>query len=163
MLKELMEYLSYDKYTGVFTWIKKPSKKVGIGSQAGYINKGYVTIRFKSKDFLAHRLAYGFMNGELPPDDMVIDHIDHNRLNNAIDNLRLVSVADNNRNRVRRTGKVDEAGIWYCRRRQRYIAEITYNQKKVYQRSFIDIDEAISQRKDKLLELGFHPNHGDKV
>ena len=49
------------------------------------------------------------MNGELPPDDMVIDHIDHNRLNNAIDNLRLVSVADNNRNRVRRTGKVDEA------------------------------------------------------
>ena len=57
----------------------------------------------------------------------------------------------------------DRSSIWYCRRRQRYIAEITYNQKKVYQRSFIDIDEAISHRKAKLLELGFHPNHGDKA
>ena len=163
MLDELKEYLSYDKSTGLFTWIKKPSKKVVIGTQAGYLNKGYTMIRYKSKDYPAHRLAYGFIHGELPPDDMVIDHIDHNRQNNAIDNLRLVSNADNARNRVRRTGRVDEAGIWYCRRRKRYIAEITLNQKKVYQKSFTDIDEAINQRKAKLLELGFHPNHGDKA
>ena len=35
--------------------------------------------------------------------------------------------------------------------------------KNFDERSFIDIDEAISHRKAKLLELGFHPNHGDKA
>jgi hypothetical protein len=64
---------------------------------------------------------------------------------------------------TRRVGTtVEEAGIWYCRKRQRYVAEITMNGKKVYQKTWKaeDIETAIAERKSKLIELGFHENHG---
>lgn len=156
----MQKFFTYKPSTGeLIARLPVHNRPVGtvVGSKGSH---GYLMTGIQGKNLLNHRLIWLYMTGEFPTQ---IDHIDHDKLNNAIDNLRLVSVADNNRNRVRRTGKVDEAGIWYCRRRQRYIAEITYNQKKVYQRSFIDIDEAISHRKAKLLELGFHPKHGDKA
>lgn len=158
---ELKEYLNYNPDTGLFTWFKKPSKKIMLNSIAGYKNQyGYIMIMFKGKSYPAHRLAWFFIHNEIP--NGYIDHINHIRDDNRISNLRLVTHQENCMNRKRRTGKVDEAGIWYCRVRQKYIAEIKLHGKKVYQRTFKDIDEAIKQRKAKLLELGFHPNHGDK-
>ena len=46
-----------------------------------------------------HRIVWAVVHGE-DPGDYQVDHIDNNRGNNAIDNLRLVSQSDNNRNRV---------------------------------------------------------------
>ena len=89
-----------------------------------------------------------------------INYINQIRDDNRISNLRQVTRSENQRNKTRKDSRVDEVGIWWCRRRKRYIAEITLNGKKVYQKSFKDIDEAIQQRKAKALELGFHENHG---
>ena len=55
-----------------------------------------------------------------------------------------------------------EHGIWYDRVRNKYIAEITMNRKRVYLKRFDDIDEAVAARESKLIELGFHENHGSK-
>lgn len=160
---KLQEYLHYDPNTGFFTWIKKPNNKILKGTRAGTTHKnGYRQINLLGKKYVEHRLAWLYMYGQFPKE--LIDHINHDRADNRLCNLREVSIAENARNRIRNSNtRVDEAGIWWCRRRKRYIAEITLNQKKVYQKSFTDIDEAINQRKSKLLELGFHENHGEKL
>lgn len=157
---EVKQFFNYDETTGYLTWKSKPSKKTAINSRAGSLEKsGYRIIWFNGKKYREHRLIWFWVHGVFPTHE--IDHINHIRDDNRLCNLREVTHAENARNRTRQKTRIDEAGIWYCRNRKRYIAEITFNGKKVYQKTFINIDEAISQRKAKLLELGFHQNHGD--
>lgn len=155
----LFEYLRYNETKGEFTWIKRPNKNIHLHTRAGTKNSaGYRVISLFGKRYLEHRLAWFFVHGEMPKHE--IDHINQIRDDNRISNLRQVTRSENQRNKTRKDSRVDEVGIWWCRRRKRYIAEITLNGKKVYQKSFKDIDEAIQQRKAKALELGFHENHG---
>lgn len=155
----LLEYLKYNETKGEFTWIKRPNKNIHLHTRAGTKNSaGYRVISLFGKRYLEHRLAWFFVHGEMPKYE--IDHINQIRDDNRISNLRQVTRSENQRNKTRKDSRVDEVGIWWCRRRKRYIAEITLNGKKVYQKSFKDIDEAIQQRKAKALELGFHDNHG---
>jgi len=159
----LREYLAYDAKTGFLTWIKKLSNKVNIKARAGsYITKsGYRTLQLFGKTYPEHHVIWCWVHGYWPPNQ--VDHIDHNRANNALSNLREVTIAENAQNRTaRRNTTVREAGIWFCRRRDRYISEITMNGKKVFQRTYQakDLDRAIRERKYKLIELGFHVNHG---
>lgn len=155
----LFEYLRYNETKGEFTWIKRPNKNIHLHTRAGTKNSaGYRVISLFGKRYLEHRLAWFYVHGEMPEHE--IDHINQIRDDNRISNLRQVTRSENQRNKTRKDSRVDEVGIWWCRRRKRYIAEITLNGKKVYQKSFTDIDEAIQQRKAKALELGFHDNHG---
>lgn len=155
----LFEYLRYNETKGEFTWIKRPNKNIHLHTRAGTKNSaGYRVISLFGKRYLEHRLAWFYVHGEMPKHE--IDHINQIRDDNRISNLRQVTRSENQRNKTRKDSRVDEVGIWWCRRRKRYIAEITLNGKKVYQKSFTDIDEAIQQRKAKALELGFHDNHG---
>lgn len=155
----LTSYLKYNETKGEFTWIKRPNKNIHLHTRAGTKNSaGYRVISLFGKRYLEHRLAWFYVHGEMPEHE--IDHINQIRDDNRISNLRQVTRSENQRNKTRKDSRVDEIGIWWCRRRKRYIAEITLNGKKVYQKSFTDIDEAIQQRKAKALELGFHENHG---
>ena len=155
----LFEYLRYNETKGEFTWIKRPNKNIHLHTRAGTKNSaGYRTITLFGKRYPEHRLAWFYVHGEMPKHE--IDHINQIRDDNRISNLRQVTRSENQRNKTRKDSRVDEIGIWWCRRRKRYIAEISLNGKKVYQKSFTDIDEAISARKAKALELGFHENHG---
>lgn len=155
----LTSYLKYNETKGEFTWIKRPNKNIHLHTRAGTKNSaGYRVISLFGKRYLEHRLAWFYVHGEMPKHE--IDHINQIRDDNRISNLRQVTRSENQRNKTRKDSRVDEVGIWWCRRRKRYIAEITLNGKKVYQKSFTDIDEAIQQRKAKALELGFHDNHG---
>lgn len=158
---KLNEYLKYDPETGYLTWIKKPNKKIGINARAGYLHKsGYRQLNFLGKTYPEHRIIWCMVNGEFPKGQ--IDHINHIRDDNRFSNLREVSHAENARNRTKsKTSRVKEVGIWYCKRRKRYIAEITFNNKKVFQRSFENVEDAITARQAKAKELGFHENHGE--
>lgn len=158
---KLKEFLDYDPDTGELTWKKKPSKKVAKNSRAGSLSKdGYRHVIFSGKKYPEHRLIWFYVHGEFPKEQ--IDHINHKRDDNRLCNLREVTHSENARNRTKnKSSKVQEVGIWFCKKRQRYIAEITLNQKKVYQRSFENIDDAIQARKEKAKELGFHDNHGE--
>lgn len=156
------QYLDYNPNTGELTWIKKPSKKTVLGTRAGSLcsTSGYRRIRLNNKFYVEHRIIWLWVYGHFPKEH--IDHINHVRDDNRLSNLREVTIAENARNRTKHQNtKVGEVGIWYCKRRKRYIAEIKLNQKKVYQRSFKNVEEAIQARRAKALELGFHENHGD--
>lgn len=159
----IKEYLAYNPTTGILTWLKKPCKRTVVNTRAGTVSEasGYRYLSFFGKRYPEHHVVWFWIHGYWPLQQ--IDHIDQNRANNALINLREVSVAENARNRTRRRNtKVEEAGIWYCKKRQRYVSEITVNGRKVYQKTFKpeDINAAIEQRKQKLIELGFHENHG---
>ena len=82
-LKRLYEILKYDSEKGIFTWIKN-------NKQAGSVdNKGYERISIDKVRYKSHRLAWLYYHGVFPSKQ--IDHIDGNKLNNAISNLRDVS------------------------------------------------------------------------
>ena len=65
---------------------------------SGSLREGYIRYCILGKHYSGHRLIYETFCGEIP-ENMVIDHIDGNRSNNKLNNLRLVSYSDNAKNR----------------------------------------------------------------
>lgn len=156
----LKEYLDYDPKTGYLTWLKKPSKRSNINERAGSLvpKTGYRSITLFGKSYAEHHIIWFWIHGHWAT---MLDHINQIRDDNRAVNLREVTVAENAQNRRRRVEtKVNEAGIWYNKRRHRYVAEITVKGKKVFQRLFVDVEDAITARRAKLKELGFGINHG---
>lgn len=85
----LKNILKYDKYTGIFTWLIN-IKKIKFGDIAGSITKnGYTQIMIDGKNYKAHRLAWLYVLGKWPEND--IDHKDRNKSNNIWENLRDVT------------------------------------------------------------------------
>jgi len=122
-LKELLEY---NTETGIFT------RKISIGSRgmSGNIvgtnhGGGYLTVQIDKKLFYLHRLAWLFVHGEFPK--KFIDHIDHNKKNNKIKNLREVSKSGNGQNQIKVTSRNKGAnylGVSFDKRRGVYYAKI---------------------------------------
>jgi len=128
----IKELFSYCPNTGVFTRIKGVS---GSGSRAGAIanhkaNNGYISIRVDGKAYSGHRLVWLYMFGKFP--DNQIDHINHIRDDNRIDNLRDVTHQENSRNRT--ASKYDSlgfAGVTWVKSKNRWQAEIKVMNKSV--------------------------------
>ena len=58
-------------------------------------SNGYYIIMIEGKRYFEHRLVWLYHYGEFPPSDLVIDHIDNNKMNNRIDNLQLLGRYEN--------------------------------------------------------------------
>lgn len=133
--KELLERLSYNPDTGVFTWIKSNSNAAPSGSVAGCINNtsGYCQIRINGETFRAHRLAWFYVHGKWPEKQM--DHINRVKTDNRIKNLRLVSHSENNQNK-----KVK--GYTYSKKSKKWRSYIGLNGKKHHLGYFDSPEEA---------------------
>jgi len=94
----IRELMDYDKETGIATWRVKPhpnSSRVP-GEQIGSLNGGgYLICRIDRKWYRVHRLVWFYVFEEWPD---VIDHINGDRTDNRLSNLRNTSVAGNNLN-----------------------------------------------------------------
>lgn len=128
--EQLHALLSYDGETGEFRWKVKASIRSPAGSIAGTINKlGYVVFRIcgGKKLYLAHRLAWLYVYGKMPKHG--IDHIDGNRSNNAISNLREATPAENSQNLCeRRKDSKWPIGVGFYARYGRWTARIHKNE-----------------------------------
>lgn len=116
--ERVRELLDYDPTTGLFTRrVSRGGAKVG-GVAGGLDNWGYVGIKIDGHDHAAHRLAWLYMTGEWPADEL--DHRDRNRTNNRWGNLREATRAENARNLSRRSDNTSGvSGVyWHSARRK---------------------------------------------
>lgn len=95
-LARARELLDYNPLTGIFTW-KVRQGLARVGDEVGSIQGGYRKTTIDREQIKLHRLAWFMTNGAWPSGQ--IDHIDGNKLNNAIVNLRDVSMSINMQNR----------------------------------------------------------------
>lgn len=109
----LKSILDYNQNTGIFTWKVNKSKRSNIGNVAGWLDGGYTKIEIDNKPYKAHRLAWLYVYGEMPKH--LIDHINNDRSNNKISNLREATYQENNENY--KTPKTNKSGVknvsWY--------------------------------------------------
>ena len=92
----LKEVAIYDAETGQFVWSTNRGGFVQRGRVCGCVVNGYVSIAIDGKRHKAHRLAWLYVYGVWPKEE--IDHIDGDKSNNRIANLREASHSENLQN-----------------------------------------------------------------
>lgn len=96
----LHDIFNYCEDTGQLIRKKTTSSRSLAGQVAGSLNRdGYLRVRVNSVEYMVHRLVWKMATGEDIPTGMLIDHIDRDRTNNRIANLRLCSPLENQYNR----------------------------------------------------------------
>ena len=151
--ERLKQVLDYDPETGVFTWkvrtVNAPSARTDkvwntrfAGTEPGHMRPdGYRGMTVDRMKFQAHRLAWFYVNGTWPPFDL--DHVDGNKANNAIANLRLADRSENMANTGRRASNTSgRKGVYQDRRTGRFIATVHPRGKKIHIGVFDNIEDA---------------------
>jgi hypothetical protein len=140
--EQLRELLDYDPNTGEFVWRVATTNCVKAGQRAGSVAAlGYVHIGLVGKTFRAHRLAWLYIHGEWPAKDL--DHINGDKRDNRIANLRLATRPQNCANMGPHKGnKSGVKGVSWCTRDKRWIAGIRINGKRKHLGSFSSIADA---------------------
>jgi hypothetical protein len=138
----LKELLHYDPETGLFTWLVSTGRRVKVGDVAVSINgRGYRQIQIDGKNYLAHRLAFLWVTGSFPKDQ--VDHIDGDPANNRWSNLRECTNAENNQNRASRKNSSSKyVGVCWHKRDQKWVAHIRINGKPIHIGYFDTEEEA---------------------
>ena len=139
--------LHYEPETGIFTWKVRTSPRIKVGDIAGCPEGGgYLQIRVCSRGYKAHRLAWLHVYGEWPKEQL--DHINRNRSDNRIANLREVTNKQNQQNRSKSSNNTSgHQGVHWDKRDSKWRARIRHNQKDIYLGLFENLEEALSARK----------------
>ena len=118
---KLKESLNYDPDTGNFTWVRE--NKTGLKGRVGTISEGYLKIKLFGKIYAGHRLAWLYMTGSWPQED--IDHINRDKNDNRWLNLRLSSMKQNSVNRPKQSNnKSGYKGVFWNKHKNAWIASI---------------------------------------
>lgn len=155
------EYLKacvhYDVETGVFV-ARLPMGKRNEGDVLGSIgNHGYLTVTVGGKAYLAHRLAWFHEHGQWP---FLIDHIDRDRHNNRIGNLRECTYEENAWNVTPMKGTASGVeGVNWSARRKKWVAKISGGGIHRTLGHFDAIEEAASVRAKAVEEQRGHFLH----
>lgn len=144
-LSRLKEALHYDPISGQFTWLISRGP-VRAGEPADHVNaRGYVKIRLDGKVHSAHRLAFFYMTGTWPPNQ--VDHIDRVQTNNRWCNLRLATGSQNQANcGTQRNNVLGIKGVSKDKKplKKPYIARIRVGGRLRYIGRFASAEEASS-------------------
>ncbi len=157
MFNEVFEYKNGHLY-----WLVTLSPRAKAGSIAGCLDSrsGYVRVRVKGKLYLAHRIVWELLKGKIP-EKMEIDHINHVRSDNRIDNLRVVDSTANSRNQKRHiTNTSGVTGVCFVNASLKWRAQIRVKDSTIWLGDFTDKSVAVAARKKAEEEFGFHNNHG---
>lgn len=174
----LRQLLRYEPETGAFYWLPRggewfggkgaPAEKACIRFNRQYAgcralhsidDKGYCYGEILQRKLKAHRVAWAHYHGAWPSGE--VDHINGDRQDNRIVNLRDVSSAENSQNIKMSTRNTSGVfGVYWNRQLQRWHARIRKNNQIHHLGYFDDIQAADAARRAAEQALGFHPNHG---
>lgn len=153
-----MEYNDLFEYReGHLYWKVSPSRKVRVGSKAGSMGKDYWRIGYKGKTSLfAHKIIWEMYNGPIP-EGMQVDHIDQDKLNNKLENLRLATPQQNNHNSSRSVGNSKYKGVYKAGwSEDKWFAKLTIGGKQKYFGTYPSEEEAAEAVNKAYLE-----HHGE--
>jgi hypothetical protein len=154
---QVKELFHYDPETGIFRWrSEKCNGQVKAWSCAGYKRVcGYVVINVFGSIFRAHRLAWIYMTGEQPKND--IDHIDGVRSNNTWGNLREATNKQNMENKVAYKNNTSGfRGVFWSNFHKKWMAQVRHNKKLFHLGYFDAIEDAAKTAALKRAELFTH-------
>lgn len=165
----LLECFEYNENVGVLSWKERPNHHFSNDADhkwfctkygwkiAGTINKrtNYTIVRLDGIDYKAHRLIYKLYHGIEP--DLEVDHTNRNKQDNRIENLRLVTRGENERNKGPTSKNTSGyKNISFYKKTNKYRVEITKDRKHYHIGYFENIEDAIIARNEALIIY-----HGD--
>lgn len=138
--QELVRSL-FDYKDGSLYWKLKLNTRIVVGSKAGSLDAyGYDCIKIKNKAYKAHRLIWLYFYGEMPK---LIDHIDGNRNNNNLENLRKTSFCGNCQNsRKRKDNTSGIKGVNFHKLTKKWAVQISVNKQRKHIGLFEDVELA---------------------
>lgn len=143
--ERLHSLLSYDPASGVFVWRESRGKAISGEKADAARHDGYIKITIDQKHYLGHRLAWFYVNGEWPE---FLDHINRNRADNRLCNLRVVTRTENNQNKsTRLDNSSGVTGVSFDASRKRWTVRLKIAGKYKYFGRFESFSEAVSVRK----------------
>lgn len=147
LLNELFYYENGNLYRK-----KSTQKNVLVGSKVGTTNVlGYSVVSIKNKTYLIHRLIYWMTYGYLPK---YIDHIDGNKLNNNINNLREATNQQNIFNqKTRKNSSSGIKNVLWDKKAKKWCVRFTINYKPKHIGMYSNLEEAIQVAKDTRAKL----------
>jgi len=156
---ELKDVLLYNPLLGNFTYKRNVGNRKA-GTIAGSLKvEGYVIIKVNSIPYKAHRLAWLYIYGNFPNGH--IDHIDHNKSNNRIDNLRDTTPSVNGKNRSKSIANTSGVtGVYWRKDSCRWRAIICVDGVNIQLGTFVSFSDAVDARKNAEILYNFHENHG---
>jgi hypothetical protein len=142
-LAGLEKVLRYDANTGLLYWTVSVLTFIQPGRLAGTLSSsGYIVIRYNNKKYLAHRIAW-YLHTKEDPATFQIDHLDNNKANNKVDNLRLATGAQNSYNATKKSGTLSQyKGVTFSARHSKWVSRIRANGKRRHLGYFTDELEA---------------------
>lgn len=141
-VKELFDY----REDGKLIWKKQIGSRAMVGTVAGYLGKnGYRQLRLAKKLYRGHRIVWLWHYGYLPENG--VDHINRERDDNRIENLREVSMSCN----IRNTGNFSHntsgvKGVRLYRSGEKWIAQVKVSGKSIHLGTHLDFFEAVCHR-----------------
>jgi len=173
---EMNEFISYNADTGELFWkVRRPnrhqtdrglavfnSKFPGKRVASKLDSRGYKVTSILGKHLMQHRIVWAINTGEWPDSD--IDHINGDRSDNRMKNLRSVDRQENMRNKgLYKTNKAGVPGVSFHSRDKVWTAKISDNKRQVHLGYFDRMEDAISARIDAEMVYRYHENHGRKL
>lgn len=167
--------LSYDPEMGWLIWKKRSAdlmpdlrnrnswnaKNSGKPALTTVNNSGYYTGTIMGMHILAHRAAWALFHGYFPADQL--DHINGDKLDNRISNLREVSCAENQRNKpINNRNTSGVVGVTFHKQTGRWCAKIGSRKRAEWLGLFASFEDAVAARKSAEQRLNYHENHGRK-
>lgn len=165
---DVLDILRYEPETGFLYWLPRTfgkeasrfnsrwsGKRAGCGSIVDGYRRISLTINGVRKVHFEHRLIWFMIHGSWPIGD--IDHLNHDRNDNRIENIRDVSKSDNQKNGGLGTrNKSGHIGVCWATRKKRW--KVSCGSKFIGH--FVDKGEAIKAAEEARAARGYHPHHG---
>ena len=145
---------------GELYWKENPKYHSKKGQKVGYqTKKGYVKLGLHKVHYYVHRIIY-LMHHKVCPAQ--IDHIDNNKANNRIENLREATTQQNSCNeKLRSTNTSGVKGVYFNKRKQQWHARVSHFYKEIHVGYFKTLEEAEKAVKEKRAEIHKEfANHG---